>query len=205
VTKRSRSVKRRAQRARRRLRKRAAKRGAAYCFECNKFGWPALEAATEQLRLLKEKGVAVERTRLQRALTLVRTRQDKALAAKLDGEISADFWQRNQVEWHEEELMLSSQIENLKDGEIDDRIIDLRRTLELSQKAYSLYVTRKPQEQAELMKSILLNCTIDGASLYPTYRKPFDIIAQRARNEQWSGRGDLNSRPLAPQASALPG
>jgi len=24
-------------------------------------------------------------------------------------------------------------------------------------------------------------------------------------NEQWSGRADLNCRPLAPQASALPG
>jgi len=25
------------------------------------------------------------------------------------------------------------------------------------------------------------------------------------KNEQWSGRADLNCRPLAPQASALPG
>ena len=122
----------------------------------------SIVAALENEQGQTQKSVAAERTRLQRALTILRTRQDKALVAKLDGEISADFWQRNQTEWQEEELTLSSQIENLKDGEIDDRIIDLKRTLELAQKAYSLYVTRKPQEQAELMKSILLNCTIDG-------------------------------------------
>jgi len=25
-------------------------------------------------------------------------------------------------------------------------------------------------------RRVLLNCAIDGASLYPTYRKPFDMI-----------------------------
>jgi hypothetical protein len=29
--------------------------------------------------------------------------------------------------------------------------------------------------------------------------------AQRQKQKNWSGRADLNCRPLAPQASALPG
>jgi hypothetical protein len=29
---------------------------------------------------------------------------------------------------------------------------------------------------------VLLNCAIDGASVQPTYRKPFDLIFERARN-----------------------
>ncbi len=67
------------------------------------------------------------------------------------------------------------------------------------------YVARNHAERGQLLKLVLLNCATDGVSLTPTYRKPFDMIFQRAKNEQWSGRADLNCRPLAPQASALPG
>ena len=35
-----------------------------------------------------------------------------------------------------------------------------------------------------------MNCAIDSASLYPTYRKPFDVIFQRAKNEDWSALED---------------
>jgi hypothetical protein len=34
------------------------------------------------------------------------------------------------------------------------------------------------------------NCSIDAVSLYPAYRKPFDMIAKRAKNEEWSALAD---------------
>ena len=61
-----------------------------------------------------------------------------------------------------------------------------------------IYVTRKPTEQAEILKLVLSNCSIDELSLYPTYTNPFDLIARRAKNEEWSGREDLNLRPPVP-------
>jgi len=33
---------------------------------------------------------------------------------------------------------------------------------------------------------VLLNCAVDGVNIQPTYRKPFDLIFQRAKNEEWS-------------------
>ena len=72
-------------------------------------------------------------------------------------------------------------------------------TLELANKAYSLYLTRNPQEQAQLLRMVLLNCAIDGATVQPTYRKPFDLIFQRAKDGDWSGREDLNLRPPGPE------
>jgi hypothetical protein len=36
-------------------------------------------------------------------------------------------------------------------------------------------------------------------SLWSTYRKPFDLIFERAKNEEWSGREDLNLRPPGPE------
>jgi hypothetical protein len=75
-----------------------------------------------------------------------------------------------------------------------DRALSAQRILELANKAYLLYETRKPAEQAQLLKLILWNCSIDAVSLTPAYRKPFDMIFERAKTEDWSGREDLNFR-----------
>ncbi len=71
-----------------------------------------------------------------------------------------------------------------------DRLLTAKRTFELANKAYFLYVTQNPMEQAKLLKMVLLNCRFDGVSLYPTYRKPFDLIFNRAKNQEWSGLVD---------------
>jgi hypothetical protein len=80
-------------------------------------------------------------------------------------------------------------------------VLTVQRVFELAESAYSLYLTRNPTEQGQLLKSVLLNCSTDGVSLWPVYRKPFDLIFQRARNEDWSGREDLNLRPPGPELS----
>jgi hypothetical protein len=51
---------------------------------------------------------------------------------------------------------------------------------------------------------VLLNCKIDELSIHPEYKMPFNLIAERAKNEDWSGRRDLNSGPPAPKAGVLP-
>jgi hypothetical protein len=80
-----------------------------------------------------------------------------------------------------------------------DRVLTAQRTLELANKAYFLYLTQKPAEQAELLRKVLLNCSIDAVSVTATYRKPFDMIFERAKKKEWSGREDLNLRPPGPE------
>ncbi len=161
----------------------------------------SLERAHVQMR----KNAANERARLERELASLYTRMDAAYLDKLDGKITEEFWQRKQRDWQAEEFRIQSLVSGLGGDQSGERLLDMERILELAQNAHSLYLTRKPAEQAELLKNVLLNCSIDAVSLYPTYRKPFDLIFKRAKNEEWSGRADLNCRPLAPQASALPG
>ena len=43
----------------------------------------------------------------------------------------------------------------------------------------------------------------DG-NLYPTYRKPFDLLTNGLSRSNWSGREDLNLRPPEPHSGALP-
>ena len=49
-----------------------------------------------------------------------------------------------------------------------------------------------PAEKAKLLKMELSNCAIDAVSLYPTYRKPFDLIFQRTITEGWLPGLDSN-------------
>ncbi|MGB6192322.1 MAG: zinc ribbon domain-containing protein, partial [Terracidiphilus sp.] len=160
----------------------------------------SIEMALQREHAEMHKRSAAERARLERELDALHRRMDAAYDDKLNGKISDEFWQRKQTEWESEDARIRAVISGLNESTFEDRMHDMRRILELAQKAHSLYLTRKPAEQAELLKKVLLNCSIDAVSLYPTYRKPFDLIFERAKNEQWSGRADLNCRPLAPQA-----
>ncbi len=131
---------------------------------------------------------AQERAGLERKLTAIHDHMDSAYNDKLEGNIPLEFWKRKQTEWQTEELRIKSLISGLEAGKSEDNLLSIQRILELAQKAYFLYLTRKPAEQAELLKKVLLNRSIDSTNLYPSYRKPFDLIAKRVKTEELSGR-----------------
>ena len=132
--------------------------------------------------------------RLQHRLTSVQHRLDRAYQDKLDGKITEEFWTRKSEEWQGEEQQIRSAIQALEPGK-PERMLDAVRILELANKAYSLYLRQSAAEKAKLLKIVLSNCSIDATNLYPTYRKPFDLIFMRAKNEEWRARRDSNSRP----------
>ena len=106
----------------------------------------------------------------------------------MDGKIDEEFWKRKQAEYREQERQLEASASSLNTPVTTKTVLTAQRIFELANKAYSLYLTRNLAERGELLKSVLLNCTTDGVSLSPAYRKPFDLIFQRAKNEEWSER-----------------
>ena len=140
--------------------------------------------------------------RLAQRLAQVHRRMDQAYQDKLDGKISEEFWLRKSVEWQAEESQIRASMQGLETAR-PERLLDAARILELANKAYFLYVKQNHAERAKLLKMVLSNCGIDAVSIYPTYRKPFDVIFQKAKTKEWRAQGDSNSRPLAPEASAL--
>ncbi len=162
-------------------------------------------ASLQRVHVQARSQAAQERARLQHALEALHGHMDAAYTDKLDGKITEDFWQRKQTDWQTEELALKSRIEGQEKDKTGERLLNVQRILELAQNAHSIYLTREPAEQAELLKKVLLNCSIDAVSLYPTYKKPFDLIVKRAKCKEWSGREDLNLRPPGPEPGALPG
>jgi DNA invertase Pin-like site-specific DNA recombinase len=131
---------------------------------------------------------------IQKHLAAVRTRMDRIYEDKLDGKISDDFWNRKQSECRDRERALQLQIERSEPRD-QSQILTVKKIFELASSAYSLYLTRNSTEQGQLLKSVLLNCDTDGVNIWPVYKKPFDLIFERAKSEDWSGREDLNLRP----------
>jgi len=137
-----------------------------------------------------------QRERLQQRLTSVHHRLDQAYLDKLDGRISEEFWARKAAEWQAEEQQIQLAVQKLEQVG-PERILDGIRILELANKAYFLYLRQTPFEKAKLLRMVLSNCTIDAVNAYPAYRKPFDLIFARAKNEEWRARRDSNPRPSA--------
>jgi hypothetical protein len=132
-------------------------------------------------------------------LTALRTRMDQLYEDKLDGKITEEFWKHKQAEYSDQERSIETALSSLSTPITPDRVLNVQRIFELANKAHFLYVTRNAAERGQLLKSVLLNCATDGVNLTPTYRKPFDLIFERAKNEEWSGREDLNLRPPGPE------
>ena len=163
-------------------------------------GWLQGALLRGQDHVRKEK--QQQQQRLQRRLADVQRRIDQACLNKLDGKISEEFWLRKTNEWNLEEQQVLLAIQGLEEVK-PDRMLDGVRILELANKAYFLYLRQNPTEQGKLLRIVLSNCLVDAASLYPTYRKPFDLILGAAKTGEWRAWGDSNARPLVPETSAL--
>jgi site-specific DNA recombinase len=160
---------------------------------------PDTVLAQLQESLLNDKGREEEIRRQQgeraaQRLAQVHRRMDQAYQDRLDGKISEEFWDRKSAEWQAEESDIRASLLELAQAR-PERMLDASRILELANKAYFLYVRQSHEERAKLLKMVLSNCAIDAVSVYPTYRKPFDLIFQRVKTEEWCARGDSNSRP----------
>jgi DNA invertase Pin-like site-specific DNA recombinase len=128
---------------------------------------------------------------LQQRLAQVNRRLDQAYLDKLDGGISDQFWTRKSAEWQAEERQILASIQSVRAAK-PERLLDAAKILELANKAYFLYLRQPPAEKAKLLKMVLSNCAIDSVSLYPTYRKPFDLIFQKTKTEGWLPGLDSN-------------
>ena len=112
---------------------------------------------------------------------------DKSYEEKLLGKVEEDVWSRKMHQWREEELFLKAKLEAPSASQTHERVLSAKRILELAQKAYSVYLTASDTQRSDLLKMVLSNCQTDGVSLWPTYRKPFDLIFKRGQNEEWRG------------------
>jgi site-specific DNA recombinase len=132
-----------------------------------------------------------ESERLRNRLAEVRSHIEQAYLDKLDGKITEGFWAAKSSEWNQEEQQILMVVQGLEQ-QSPERIMGAVRTLELANRSYFLYLKQPPAEKAKLLRIVPSNCEIDATSVDPTYRKPFELIFQRVKNEEWLPGLDSN-------------
>ena len=131
---------------------------------------------------------------MQQLLAALQRKIDQAYLDKLDCTIPEEFWRRNSLDWQQEQQTPLTGLEALQGSPNVSWTLNAARTLELANKAYSLYLKQNSAERAKLLRVVLSNCSLDAANIYPTYRKPFDLIFRRSKTEEWRPQGDSNPR-----------
>ena len=69
--------------------------------------------------------------------------------------------------------------------------------LELAQVAYEQYLAAPMAKKAEILRCDVSNFSFDCVSATPTYRKPFDILAEGSSLQEWQPHGESNPGFLA--------
>ena len=132
--------------------------------------------------------------RLKRRYEDLQVRLDKSYEDRLDGIIDKRYWAEVSTKWRAEQDEVRAQINRFEQA--DRNYVDQgTKILELAQHAYSLYVGRELSEKRKLLNCVLSNCTLNGLTLYPTYKKPFDLIAEGVKTSREYPRQESNLRP----------
>lgn len=116
----------------------------------------------------------------------VNARLSRLYDVKFDGEIAEDLFQAKESEYRTQLIEIKSQIDSA--NTINPNFYeDGCKILELSKRLYCLYVKANYEEKGRILKFVALNFILDDLTLYPTYRKPFDLIAVRTKTQEWGG------------------
>jgi len=108
---------------------------------------------------------------------------DRAYEDRLDGTIDDRFWREMNDKWRTDQDQVAGQLDRLR-GAQRNYVDEAAEILELAQTAYSQYIAQEQVEKRKLLRLLLSNCTFDGVTLYPTYKTPFDLIAEGVKNNK---------------------
>ena len=126
---------------------------------------------------VQEQAEAVER--LVDTRQRLQSRIDAMYLDKLDGRITADFFDAKSAEWRSQQDRCVADIQRLQNTDrtyIEDGI----RILELAKNARNLFDRQGAAEKRKLLDFVVSNSTWRDGKLASTYRQPFDLIAETA-------------------------
>ncbi|MFN0204877.1 MAG: recombinase zinc beta ribbon domain-containing protein, partial [Planctomycetota bacterium] len=128
----------------------------------------------------------IRSARIQAELTKVHAMKNELLELRLRGEFDPSTCASKMIELKEKESNLLMDLNHC--GVQQSEKIDLAlKVFELSQHLETKWLNAELLEKRKLVEMLCLNLTLDGATLYPTWRKPFDVLASGAISKDGSG------------------
>ena len=131
-------------------------------------------------------------------------RMDTVYEDKVEKKISDEFYQRKSEQYEEEMRQVRKSIgvltkANKEYMNMGSAIFELAHT---SAKVYESCKTEA--EKRALLHDVFSNIRIRNGKLLPDYKNGIQLVAARAKKNDWLGRRDSNPRMPAPEAGALP-
>jgi DNA invertase Pin-like site-specific DNA recombinase len=122
--------------------------------------------------------------RLGNRLEAIDRRRETSYEDKLDGKLAEERWLEMDRKWAQEAFQTKCEMETLGkvSGPSPD---DVEATLELLKRAPELYWRRNDAERAQLLRVLVWNCRLTDGKVDPVYRKPFDLVAEGLRSDNW--------------------
>lgn len=116
-----------------------------------------------------------QRVEVQRQISMTQTQQDKLVALRINDDVDQELFTRKQTELRERLTNLKLQLESLDRSreEVGDLAV---KVFELSQKLTDKWLTADYAAKRRILEIVFLNCRLDGATLCPEIRKPFDVL-----------------------------
>ncbi len=128
-----------------------------------------------------------QRAELQRQITLAVNQQNRLVDLRIGDEIDADVFANKQTELRDRISSLKLQLD-VVDRSHDEMSELAVKVFELSQTLRRQWLTADYATKRRIMEIVFLNCRLVDATLVPTIRKPFDVLAEGLLVQ--SSRGD---------------
>ena len=130
-------------------------------------------------------------------------RRNLAYIDKLNGVLSEERWRQLEAQWSQRAQLIIEQRQRLQNSLHATAVDSAKEAFELLQHASELYAKQPYKDQAKALRLLVSNCTLMGETIEPNYKKPFDLVAEGVKTDNWYAREDLNLRPSHPQCDAL--
>ena len=118
-----------------------------------------------------------QRTELQRQETLLVQQQDRLLNLRISDDVDQETFARKHTELRDRLASIKLQLDALDRGH-DETAELAAKVFELSQTLQQQWLTADYHEKRRLLEIVFLNCTLEGVTLVPEMRKPFDVLAE---------------------------
>ena len=139
---------------------------------------------------------------LQKELERASQRLSRLYDAKFDGELDEEAFKAKEGEYRANITEIKAILNGL--SKVNPNWYEnASRILELSNRLYPQYLKSKYEDKAAILKFLASNYTLVDATIVPTYRKPFDKIAEGLSRPSWLPEL-CNNKNFSPQGPVRP-
>jgi site-specific DNA recombinase len=118
-----------------------------------------------------------QRAELQRQESLIVAQQDRLLTLRIDDHIDQETFAAKQTQLRDRLAKIKLQLDVL-DRSHDETAELAAKVFELSQTLRQQWLMADYAAKRRILEIVFLNCRLDDATLVPTIRKPFDVLAE---------------------------